>query len=139
MVNTKGGKKFKQMKKDQDTTKKVLRTKQEDEEYGVVDKALGCCRFSIKCNDGKIRIGQLRSGMKKNVKINNGDWVLIGTRTFETQDVKCDILCKYMADEIVLLRKNGVLIESNLLSINNDVPNKENPIDENMAFDFDDI
>lgn len=140
MPNFKGGKKFKRQKKDNDPVKRNVRFKSKLEDcevYGRVIKALGSCRFSINCCDGKTRLGQLRAGMKKSIRIFKDDWILVGLRSFETSDVKCDILYKYFPDEVLILKKHG---ELTILSLDeDDDADDDEKQDENMAFDFEDI
>ena len=140
MPNLKGGKKYKRQKKTTDGPKRQIRFKKEDAEiYGVVIKALGSCRFRVHCCDGKERLGQLRAGMKKSVRITKDDWVLVGLRTFETSDEKCDIICKYFPDEVTILKRNGELNMASFGKNNNNDDQDAEEEDENMAFDFEDI
>jgi len=138
MPNLKGGKKYKRQKKNDEDEKRILRYKTDiNEEYGIISKVLGSCRFMIKCSDGKERIGLLRSGIKKGGYINKDDWVLVGLRSYDTIDNKCDILYKYFPDEINVLKKKGHITDTttDYLKSKDDVE----VVDENMAFNFEDI
>ena len=53
MPNTKGGKKHKRNKKQNDFIEKTLRLKEEGQEYAQITKCLGNCRFTVMCFDGK--------------------------------------------------------------------------------------
>ena len=134
MANKKGGKGYKKYKKiDNENVDTFTRYKKDDlEEYGVVKKVLGACRFSILCYDGRTRIGQLRAGIKRSVRIFNDDWILVGLREYETDDEKCDILCKYSMQDIRKLKRDGVFEQIN-------VDNKEEDVNEVDCFDFEDI
>ena len=55
MPNTKGGKKHKRNKKQNDYVEKALRLKEEDQEYAQITRCLGNCRFTVMCFDGKER------------------------------------------------------------------------------------
>lgn len=90
--NQKGGKKHKRGKK-QGYETKVLRLKEEGQEYAQITASKGNCRFDIKCFDGKDRMGILCGGMRKKVFVNAKDIVLVSIREF--QDDKCDIIDKY--------------------------------------------
>lgn len=136
MPNKKGGKKYKRQKKAGEPVVRALKVKKEEgEEYGLVIKELGSRRFTIECADGRNRLGQLRKGMRRSVRVRQDDWVLIGKRDYETSDEKCDILCKYNLDEVKRLKKLGELIS--FTNFNLEESNEEN--DEDIAFDFDDI
>jgi translation initiation factor 1A len=70
----------------------------QDQDYGFVQKNLGNCRFAIYCNDGKERLGILRGVMRKRVWVAAGDIVLYSLRGYE--DDKVDVLHKYRSDEV---------------------------------------
>jgi translation initiation factor 1A len=90
--NKKGGKKHKRGKK-QGYETKILRLKEDDQEYAQITASKGNCRFDVHCFDGKNRIGILCGGMRKKVFVNSKDIVLVSIRDF--QDDKCDIIDKY--------------------------------------------
>ena len=127
--NLKGGKKHKKFK-NLNTIKTIEYKMNANEEYGQIIKLLGSCRFIIDCKDGKERLGQLRKGLRKKVKITIDDWVLVNLRGFETFDKKCDIIFKYSPEDVIKLKKEG-LIETNQ---KNTFIQKED-----ICFDFDDI
>lgn len=139
MVNPFGGKKHKRMKKINEPIKRIFRYKQESEEYGIIEKAVGNCRFSIKCYDGKVRLGQLRGGQKKMVRIQKDDWVLIGKREFETSDDRCDILCKYGSDDISTLKTELKGFYTTFKGLDNENTDENGQENEESAFDFEDI
>lgn len=136
MPNKKGGKKYKRQKKDTEPVSRKLRIiEEEGEEYGRVVKELGSRRFTVECCDGKVRLAQLRKGMRRSVRIKPDDWVLIGLRDYETTDDKCDILCKYETDEVRRLKKDGHLNAE----VDVELAEESKEDDEDMAFDFEDI
>lgn len=63
--------------------------------YAIVLKKLGGKNISLKCSDGKERIGRICGSMWKRSFMQIGDFVLISKRDFSTTDNKCDILHKY--------------------------------------------
>lgn len=141
MVNVKGGKKHKRQKKNKDEPdKRNLIQKQEGMEYGIVIKALGSCRFTVNCCDGAERLAQLRTGDKKKFRIMKDDWVLVGLRDYDTFDKKCDILCRYFPDEVRQLKNLGEInIIGDKNTIDDQIVEKEEDIEDDCAFDFDDI
>lgn len=139
MTNFNGGKKYKRQKKRNDTVKRQIRLSHDDvnEVYGVIVTVLGSCRFRINCSDGKERLGQLRAGMKKGVRIKKDDFVLVGLREYTTADDKCDILLKYNVDEYYILKKEGVM---NFIEFDININEDDNEThDEENAFNFEDI
>ena len=77
--------------------------------YAQVTKIYGNGRFEVRCFDGKIRLGILRGKMRKRVWVNQGDFVLVGLRDFQTNDDKCDIMHKYTIDHARALKAYGEL------------------------------
>ena len=84
----------------------------------------------VKCNALMAkRLARIRGKMKNTVWIKIGDYVLVGLREF--QDEKCDIIHKYMDEEIRNLRSYGEIPEENVVVTKNE--------DDDCTFDFDDI
>ena len=104
----KGGKNYKKAKH-AGPVKRDLVTKDSDEglEYGKVEKMLGNGRILIKCFDEVVRCGHIRGKMKRKVWIGVGDLVLCSLREF--QDKKCDVILKYLPDEIKQLKAQGLI------------------------------
>lgn len=75
--------------------------------YGVIERAMGMCRFSIACVDGVKRTGCIRGSIKKKTKVAAGDVVIVSLREFE--DSKCDIIHKYDDKAISQLRREGLI------------------------------
>ena len=90
MPNTKGGKKHKRNKKQNDYVEKALRLKEEDQEYAQITRCLGNCRFTVMCFDGKERLATMCGSMRGRKFINQNNIVLVSLR--EWQDEKCDII-----------------------------------------------
>ena len=104
--NQKGGKKHKRGKKNYDETK-VLRLKEDGQEYAQITGCKGNCRFDVKCCDGKDRMAVLCGAMRKRKFVNMKDVVLVSIRDF--QDDKCSIIHKYADDEVSkLINKNEI-------------------------------
>jgi initiation factor 1A len=91
--NKKGGKKHRRGKKAplEENTKVIY--KSDEQEYAIVEKVLGSCRFSLKCSDGIPRLGILRGTMRKRKWVKADDYVLVSMRDFEPK--KCDIIHVY--------------------------------------------
>ncbi|MCL4134721.1 UNVERIFIED_CONTAM: hypothetical protein GTU68_025902 [Idotea baltica] len=104
----KGGKNYKKAKH-AGTVKRELVTKEADDglEYGLAEKMLGNGRVLVKCFDEVIRVGHIRGKMKRKVWIGSGDLVLCSLREF--QNKKCDIILKYLPDEIKQLKAQGCI------------------------------
>jgi translation initiation factor 1A len=101
-----GGKSYKRGKHS-GPVKRDLLTKEDDEglEYGLAVKMLGNARVLVKCFDEVDRIGHIRGKMKKKVWIGMGDLVMCSLREFQNE--KCDIILKYLPDEIRQLKAQG--------------------------------
>ncbi|EGR32488.1 hypothetical protein IMG5_081220 [Ichthyophthirius multifiliis] len=106
---SRGGKNYRRGKNESET-KRELVFKEEDMEYAQVTKILGNGRLELYCFDGKKRIGHICGRMKKKVWIQMDDIVLAGLRDF--QDEKCDIILKYLPDEIRALKQYGEIPEN---------------------------
>jgi translation initiation factor 1A len=85
--------------------KRELQKKEDGQEYGVVIKLLGNCTVSVKCYDGKDRIGQIRGKMRKKTWIGAGDTVLLSVRDFE--EGRADIIHRYSPEETRKLKASG--------------------------------
>lgn len=72
---------------------------------------LGNARILVKCFDGLTRVGRIRGKMKRKVWIGVGDLVLCGLREFENK--KCDVILKYLPEEIRQLKAQGQIEEQN--------------------------
>lgn len=104
-----GGKKAKRSKNVTDVESRVLLFKDSHlQTYGKIISILGDSRFSILCDDGKIRLGITRGKMKKRIWIKINDLILVSFREFE--EGKVDIIHKYNEDETKKLKKMGELI-----------------------------
>ena len=141
--NKKGGKKHKRGKKDYDETR-VLRIKEDGQEYAQITACKGNCRFDVTCCDGICRIANLCGAMRKRKFVNMRDVVLISKRDF--QDNKCDIIDIYdeygfrklkekklVPDSIRLEEDNEYFSDDNIEFVN-DIPEEE---DENIGYDGD--
>jgi initiation factor 1A len=106
--------------------KQLVEADDNDQVYGIIEKALGGCYFSVNCFDNKVRRCKNR---KKRIKVNVSDIVIVSLREFE--DIG-DIIHKYEPEEVRRLQQSGVL-PSNITSTisSNDL----NPEDE-CVFDF---
>ena len=74
-------------------------------EYAVVLRMVGNGRMEVDCMDGIKRIARIRGTMRKRVWINIGDLVLVSLREFENS--RCDVLLKYLPDEVRQLKDKG--------------------------------
>jgi translation initiation factor 1A len=116
-----GGKNYKRGKHS-GPTKRELLTKEDDEglEYGLALKMLGNGRVLVRCFDEVERVGHIRGKMKKKVWIGIGDLVMCSLREFQNE--KCDIILKYLPDEIRQLKAQGEVPQDLEINENQDAP-----------------
>lgn len=95
----------KKSKKQNNPRKKPCPLAEEDNLYAKVIKLLGNCRMTVLCSDKKERLAHVRGSLQKRVWIRVDDIVLVSVRTF--QELKCDIVYKYSADQVSMLTKQG--------------------------------
>lgn len=107
--NTKGGKGHKKAKRTPANENKKIDFKEHDQEYGLILRKLGDCRFEVKCSDGEKRIGHARGKMRKRIWINANDLVLLSLRQDFTNDNKADIISKYSESDGRKLVRMGEL------------------------------
>ena len=104
MPNNKGGKKNKRNKNViQENKNTRFKDENESQEYALITKALGNCRFEVMCFDGKSRLATMCGKMRKRVFVNQGELVLVSLRDW--QDSKCDIIDKYNQNDIQKLKQ----------------------------------
>lgn len=115
--NQKGGKKHKRGKKNYDETK-VLRLKEDGQEYAQITGCKGNCRFDVKCCDGKDRMAVLCGAMRKRKFVNMKDVVLVSIRDF--QDDKCDIIDIYDDNQVRRLKEISQLPDAFKLEEDNE-------------------
>ena len=146
--NKKGGKKHKRGKKDGFETK-ILRLKEEGQEYAQIKALKGNCRFDVLCFDGKERMANLCGAMRKRKFVNQDDIVLVSLRDFP--DTKCDIIdvyddtqvhqlkdMKYIPDSIKLEEDNEFSEDLDGVEFTNDIPMDEESESED-SIDLDEI
>ena len=149
--NKKGGKKHKRGKKDGYETK-VLRLKEDGQEYAQIKALKGNCRFDVFCFDGKERMANLCGTMRKRRFVNLNDVVLVSLRDF--QDSKCDIIdvyddnqvhslkdMKHIPDSIKLEEENDFTEELDGFEFTNEMPMSEGSEEEEEegSIDLDEI
>lgn len=105
MTKPKGGKRIRRGKKDNDTTKRSLEFKNEEQEYAFVNNNLGNCRLQVDLASGGTYLAIIPGKLRKKVWINRGDVLLVGVREFQ-QD-KVDVLHRYNPDEVRTLISYG--------------------------------
>ena len=74
---------------------------------GIVDNMLGANRLSVRCLDGKTRLGRIPGKMKKRIWIRRGDIVIIVPWDF--QDEKADVIWRYTSPQADWLERRGYL------------------------------
>jgi initiation factor 1A len=111
--NMTGGKGHKKGKRSTGDKKRIIEYADEiNSLYGLVISPLGDCKFLVHCNDNNERIGVIRGSLYKNTFITPGDVVLVTLRDFEKSKTgskeRCDIVIKYMANEIDQLKRKKI-------------------------------
>tara|TARA_Y100000385_G_scaffold258454_1_gene286469 strand:+ start:1331 stop:1723 length:393 start_codon:yes stop_codon:yes gene_type:complete len=98
--------------------------------FGILTKTLGSRFFDVNCLDGKQRRCKVRN---KRLRVKQDDVVIISLREFD--DKNADIIYKYNSEEVRELQRIGSLPSGESLGIKLD----ENDIEDDCAFDFEDI
>lgn len=109
-AKSKGGNKFKKMKKGFGEVITKLETADKFQNYAQVVSMLGDARIKIKCLvDNKIieKLGIIRGSMRKRQWINSGDIVIVCIRDFEPD--KCDVVYVYPKE-----RRNEIIKKAHL-------------------------
>jgi len=109
-AKSKGGNKFKKMKKGMGEVLTKLETADKFQNYAQVISMLGDGRIKIKCIiDDKVidKLGIIRGSMRKRQWINPGDIVIVCIRDFEPD--KCDVVYVYPKD-----RRNQIIKKAQL-------------------------
>ena len=131
MPNKKGGKKFKRGKKTHIEKRLIYKNEEdgvEDQEYGMVKKINGSGRYQVYCFDGTERLGIMAGKIRKQVRIQLNDVVLLSLWNF--QDNKCSIIHKYNESEVYKLKNENQFPEGIQLGEVNEYENnnKKNDI-----------
>lgn len=126
----KGGKNRRRGKNENESEKRELIFKEDEQEYAQVTKMLGNGRLEAMCFDGVKRLCHIRGKLRKKVWINQGDIILIGLRDY--QDSKADVILKYTPDEARNLKTYGEFPES--VRINDTVTFVDNDLDDDIEF-----
>jgi len=84
-----------------------LPNRKRNEQFGVVDQALGGGHLKIFCNDGKMRMGRIKGKLKKRMWMREGDLVVV--IPWEFQDEKCDVTYRYTRIQAQNLARRGVV------------------------------
>lgn len=91
----------------EDKRKGALEFKEDGQMYACITKAAGDRRFIARCDDGIERLCKLRGSMRRRDWVCINDIILIATR--EYGDEKADILMKYSAHDVALLKRYNEL------------------------------
>ena len=123
--NVKGGNKHKKMarknqEQDDDSEEiKIRLVSCPDELYGVVTNIYGNCRVSVMCHDNETRQCVIRKAFrgrnKRNNEVTKGTFVLVGRRSWETQQAGkkevTDLLYVYDNNQKHILKKQDIMIQ----------------------------
>tara|TARA_B100001093_G_scaffold488458_1_gene525696 strand:- start:39 stop:542 length:504 start_codon:yes stop_codon:yes gene_type:complete len=133
MPNNKGGKKYKRNKNVLQENKNTrLKDENESQEYALIKKALGNCRFEVLCFDGKTRLATMCGKMRKRVFVNQDELVLVSLR--EWQDSKCDIIDKYNSNDIKKLKQSKCIPD--FIKFEEKSVVEDDIMDDNLGFVF---
>ncbi|MDI6639330.1 MAG: translation initiation factor eIF-1A [Methanocellales archaeon] len=84
-----------------------MRIPQGREILGIVEGMLGANRLSVRCMDGKTRMGRIPGRLKKRIWIRRGDVVIVVP--WEFQDDKSDVVWRYTSPQVDWLERKGYL------------------------------
>lgn len=84
-----------------------LRLPDDDEVFGVVEKAMGSDHMKVRCKDGNTRTCRIPGKLRKRVWIREGDVVIVEPWQVET-DSKGDIVYRYTQTQLSWLKKEGI-------------------------------
>ena len=133
MPNNKGGKKYKRNKNTLQENKNTrFKDENESQEYALIKKALGNCRFEVLCFDGKTRLATMCGKMRKRVFVNQDELVLVSLRDW--QDSKCDIIDKYNSNDIKKLKQLKCIPD--FIKFEEKSAVEDDIVDDNLGFVF---
>jgi initiation factor 1A len=133
MPNLRGGKAYKKSKgksKLEDELANIIFIEKEGDQYiGRILKLLGNLNVQVYCEDKKQRICKIRSGIKKKIRFETGDIVLVSLRDCEMSGAELkegihsdrgDVIAKYHPQQFASLKDEGVnpLIFAHLDTLN---------------------
>lgn len=124
-------KKIKKVVKDE-PKKEQVRIDSEGQVYGMIDKSLGGCFFTVNCFDNRVRRCKNR---KKRTKIEMFDIVIVSIREFS--DSNGDIIHKYSQEDAKMLQREGHIPKMSAEKLEH--INSSNNIKDECIFDFDAI
>jgi len=141
MPNFRGGKNYKKTKHGE-PEKVIFIDKEADQMIARIVRLLGNLNTQVYCEDNRVRIAKIRSGIKKRVRFEVGDIVLLSLRDIEvsaaepkgTRADRGDIIAKYHPQQFASLKEDGInpLIFAHLDTLNT-VTNMINNGDVNAA------
>ena len=121
MPNLRGGKAYKKLKgkskADDELQNIIFIDKEEDQMVGRIVRLLGNLNTHVYCEDNLQRICKIRASIKKRVKFEMGDIVLISLRDCDIPTVQLkegvradrgDIIAKYHPHQFEQLKKDGI-------------------------------
>ncbi|EJN60262.1 translation initiation factor 1A [Halogranum rubrum] len=89
----------------EESGRRNLRMPDDDELFAVVTNMQGHGRVTLRCNDGKERMGRIPGRMRKRIWIREDDIVLC--EPWDWQDEKADVTWRYEKSEADQLRNEG--------------------------------
>jgi initiation factor 1A len=115
MPNFRGGKNYKKSKHGE-PEKVIFIDKEADQMVARIVRILGNLNTQVYCEDNRVRIAKIRSGIKKRVRFEIGDIVLISLRDIEvskadpkgTRGDRGDIIAKYSPEQFMQLKTDGL-------------------------------
>lgn len=115
MPNFRGGKNYKKTKHGE-PEKVIFIDKETDQMVGRITRLLGNLNTQVYCEDNRVRIAKIRSGIKKRVRFEVGDIVLVSLRDIEvskadpkgTRADRGDIIAKYSPEQFMQLKTDGL-------------------------------
>ncbi|MFP4005998.1 MAG: translation initiation factor eIF-1A [Candidatus Hadarchaeia archaeon] len=84
-----------------------LRLPNDDEVFGIVEKAMGSGHMKVRCKDGNTRTCRIPGKLQKRVWIREGDVVIIEPWQVQS-DEKGDIVYRYTQTQLGWLKEAGI-------------------------------
>jgi len=116
-----------------DESKRELVFREDGQEYAQVLKMLGGSQVEAYCFDDVKRKCHIRGKMTKKVWICTGDIILIGKREYEK--TVCDIIHKYLPQEVRNLKAYGEIPDNIKVDNGNGILQSHDNENEDVVFD----
>mgnify|MGYP000308095681 CR=1 FL=1 len=90
------------------TEEERVRIPKDNEVFGVVESKLGGKRFSVRCQDGFVRICRIPGRLSRDLWISVGDVVIVVPWEIQSKE-RGDIVWSYKKSQVEFLRRKNIL------------------------------